>query len=114
MNLKSIEIKFGDRPLQIETGKLAAQADGAVTVRCGDTVVLVTVVASEDPSDRVDFFPMVVDVEEKMYAAGKTPGGLIQREGRPSEISILNARLVDRPIRPSFPKSCRHEVQERN
>ena len=111
MNLKSIEIELGDRPLKLETGKLATQADGAVTVRCGDTTVLVTVVASKEPSERVDFFPMVVDVEEKMYAAGKIPGGFIKREGRPSEKSILNARLIDRPIRPSFPKSCRYEVQ---
>lgn len=111
MNLKSVEIELADRSVVIETGKLAAQADGAVTVRCGDTIVLVTVVGSKEPLAGVDFFPLVVDVEEKMYAAGKIPGGFIKREGRPSEKCILNARLVDRPIRPSFPKSFRHEVQ---
>lgn len=111
MSLQSIEVELADRALKIETGKLAKQADGAVTVRCGDTIVLVTVVGSKEPLEGVDFFPLVVDVEERMYAAGKIPGGFIKREGRPSEKSILNARLIDRPIRPSFPKGFRNEVQ---
>lgn len=111
MDSKRIEISLDGRPLIIETGELAKQANGAVTVRCGDTMVLVTVVSSKEPLEGVDFFPLVVDVEEKMYAAGKIPGGFIKREGRPSEKSILNARLVDRPIRPSFPKDFRYEIQ---
>lgn len=111
MNPKSIEIELAGRILTIETGSLARQADGAVTVRCGDTIVLVAAVGSKEPREGVDFFPLVVDVEERMYAAGKIPGGFIKREGRPSEKSILNARLIDRPIRPSFPKNFRNELQ---
>jgi polyribonucleotide nucleotidyltransferase len=111
LNPKSIEIELAGKTIIIETGKLAGQANGAVTVQCGDTIVLVTVVGSKEPLEGVDFFPLVVDVEEKMYAAGKIPGGFIKREGRPSEKSILNARLVDRPIRPSFPKGFRNEIQ---
>jgi len=111
LDSKRMEISLDGRPLIIETGELAKQASGAVTVRCGDTMVLVTVVSSKEPLEGVDFFPLVVDVEEKMYAAGKIPGGFIKREGRPSEKSILNARLVDRPIRPSFPKDFRYEIQ---
>jgi len=111
LNPKSIEIELAGRILTIETGSLARQADGAVTVRCGDTIVLVAAVGSKEPREGVDFFPLVVDVEERMYAAGKIPGGFIKREGRPSEKSILNARLIDRPIRPSFPKNFRNELQ---
>lgn len=111
MDIKRMETSLDGRQLVIETGELAKQANGAVTVRCGDTMVLVTVVGSKEPLEGVDFFPLVVDVEEKMYAAGKIPGGFIKREGRPSEKSILNARLVDRPIRPSFPKNFRYEIQ---
>ena len=111
MNSKSIDIELAGRTLTIETGSLARQADGAVTVRCGDTIVLVAAVGSKEPREGVDFFPLVVDVEERMYAAGKIPGGFIKREGRPSEKSILNARLIDRPIRPSFPKNFRNELQ---
>jgi len=111
LDSKKMEISLDGRPLIIETGELAKQANGAVTVRCGDTMVLVTVVSSKEPLEGVDFFPLVVDIEEKMYAAGKIPGGFIKREGRPSEKSILNARLVDRPIRPSFPKDFRYEIQ---
>jgi len=111
LDIKRMETSLDGRQLVIETGELAKQANGAVTVRCGDTMVLVTVVGSKEPLEGVDFFPLVVDVEEKMYAAGKIPGGFIKREGRPSEKSILNARLVDRPIRPSFPKNFRYEIQ---
>ncbi len=95
----------------IETGKLAKQANGAVLVRYGDTVVLVTAVAAEEPKEDIDFFPLTVEFEEKFYAAGKIPGGFIKREGKPGEKAILSARLIDRPIRPLFPEGYRNEVQ---
>ncbi len=95
----------------IETGKLAKQANGAVVVRYGDTVVLVTAVAAEEPKEDIDFFPLTVEFEEKFYAAGKIPGGFIKREGKPGEKAILSARLIDRPIRPLFPDGYRNEVQ---
>lgn len=98
------------RQIVLETGKLAGQADGAVVVGCGGTTVLVTVVGSQDEIDR-DFFPLTIDVEERMYAAGKIPGGFFRREGRPSEKSTLTARLTDRPLRPNFPEGMRIEVQ---
>lgn len=96
--------------IEIETGKLASLADGAVVVSCGGTDILVTAMGSKHEVDR-DYFPLVVDVEERMYAAGKIPGGFFRREGRPSEKSILNARLIDRPLRPTFPEGMRIEVQ---
>src|SRR6188472_3436443 len=95
----------------METGKLAEQADGAVVLRYGDTVVLATAVASKEPREGADFFPLTVDYEERMYAAGKIPGGFIKREGRPTEAATLAARLTDRPIRPLFPKGYKSEVQ---
>ncbi|MDQ2689385.1 MAG: exonuclease domain-containing protein, partial [Chloroflexota bacterium] len=95
----------------METGKLAEQADGAVIVRYGDTVVLATAVASKEPREGADFFPLTVDYEERMYAAGKIPGGFIKRESRPSEAAILAMRLTDRPIRPLFPKGYYNDVQ---
>ena len=94
----------------LESGKLAKLADGAVLVGVGDTRVLVTAVASKNPKDQLDFFPLTVDVEEKMYGVGKIPGSFFRREGRASENAILNARLIDRPLRPSFPKGFRNEV----
>jgi polyribonucleotide nucleotidyltransferase len=106
---RSIEIN--GRMLTIETGRVAEQADGAVTVQYGETVVLSTVVGAKEPAEGLDFFPLTVDYEEKMYAAGKIPGGFFKREGRPSEAAILAARLTDRPIRPLFPKGYRNEVQ---
>ncbi len=108
-NLK-VEGSVGGRKLSLETGKLALQADGAVLVTQGETQVLVTVVAGKEPKEGLDFFPLTVDVEERMYAAGKIPGGFFRREGRPSEEAILTARLIDRPLRPSFPKGFRNEV----
>ena len=96
--------------MSIETGKLAALADGAVVVQVGDTVVLSTVATSK-PRDGIDFFPLTVDVEERMYAAGKIPGSFFRREGRPGESAILTCRLTDRPLRPSFPSDFRNEVQ---
>ncbi|MDQ3854824.1 MAG: polyribonucleotide nucleotidyltransferase, partial [Chloroflexota bacterium] len=104
------ETHWGDNALSIETGRLAGQADGAVLVRYGDTVVLATAVRSDQPSP-LDFFPLTVQYEERMYAAGKIPGGFIRREGRPSENATLSARLTDRPLRPLFPKGYKHEVQ---
>jgi polyribonucleotide nucleotidyltransferase len=106
-----VEMTLGGRVLSLETGRLAEQAGGAVLARYGDTVVLAAATASSAPREGVDFFPLTVDVEERMYAAGKIPGGFIKREGRPSEHSILASRLVDRPIRPLFPKGYRNDVQ---
>jgi polyribonucleotide nucleotidyltransferase len=96
--------------MTLETGKLAPQADGAVLVRVGETTILSTVVTSK-PREGIDFFPLTVDVEERMYAAGKIPGGVFRREGRPGEPAILTCRLTDRPLRPSFPEGFRNEVQ---
>ncbi len=107
----SFEIEVGGRRLVIETGKLAGQASGAVTARYGDTVVLVTACTSEKPREGVDFLPLTVDYEERLYAAGKIPGGFIRREGRPSQEATLASRLTDRPIRPLLPKAWRNEIQ---
>ena len=104
-------MELGGRMLTIETGELARQASGSVFVRYGDTCVLSAVTASANPREGVDFFPLTVDYEERMYAAGKIPGGFIKREGRPSEKATLTARLIDRPIRPLFPEGFRHEIQ---
>ncbi len=103
--------EVGGRPLSIETGVLAIQAGGAVTVRYGDTVVLATATMSKDVRPGINFFPLTVDFEEKLYAAGRIPGSFFRREGRPSEQAILLSRLVDRPLRPLFPKGMRNEVQ---
>lgn len=106
------ETEFAGKKLTIETGKLAFLADGAVTVRYGDTVVLATAVVAREPKPDQDFFPLLIDYEERMYAAGKISGSrFIKREGRPSEKAILTARLIDRPIRPLFPKGYRNDVQ---
>lgn len=109
--MQSFETEIGGRKLVIEHGKMAKQANGAVLARYGDTVVLVTATASAEPREGVDFFPLTVDYEEKMYAAGKIPGGFIKREGRPSSDAVLCARLIDRPIRPLFPEGFRNDVQ---
>src|SRR6266487_4463282 len=105
------EAVIGGRVMSIETGRVAEQASGAVLVRYGDTVILTTVVGSDEPREGIDFFPLTVDVEERMYAAGKIPGGFIKREGRASEHAILACRLADRPLRPLFPKGYRNDVQ---
>src|SRR5207302_645546 len=105
------QLEIGGRTLKVETGHVAQQASGAVTVRMGDTMLLVTAVMSSTPREGIDFFPLTCDYEEKLYAAGKIPGGFIRREGRPSEQAILNSRLIDRPIRPLFPKDFRNDVQ---
>lgn len=105
------ELEIGGKTISFETGKIAKQANSAFVVSCGETVVLVTAVSSDEPREGVDFFPLTVDVEEKMYAAGKIPGGFFRREGRPSEKAILSARLIDRPLRPCFPDGYRNDVQ---
>lgn len=107
---KSFRMELAGRPLIVETGKMAKQASGAVLVRYGETVVLVTSTASKEARDGMDFFPLTVDYEEKMYAVGKMPGGFLRREGRPGNSAILNARLIDRPIRPLFDKRCRNDI----
>jgi len=108
---KQFEISFGKESLLIETGKLAKQAGGAVTVKYGGTVVLVTATAAEEPKEDIDFTPLLVEFEERFYAAGKIPGGFFKREGRPGQGAILNARLVDRSIRPLFPELFRNDIQ---
>jgi polyribonucleotide nucleotidyltransferase len=105
-----IERELGGRRLQIETGKVARQAHGAVSVRYGDTMVLSTVVATKEPRD-VDFLPLTVEYRERTYAAGRIPGGFFKREGRPREKEIVSARLIDRPIRPLFPKGFKSDIQ---
>jgi polyribonucleotide nucleotidyltransferase len=107
----SVEIQLGGRLLTIETGKVAKQASGSVTVRYGDTVVLVAAVASAIAKEGLDFFPLTVDYREKLYAAGRIPGGFFKREGRPNEKEVLSSRLIDRPLRPLFPKTFRCETQ---
>src|SRR6266545_2955884 len=109
--LKTYEVNLGDRKLTLETGRMAKQAGGAVVVRSGDSVVLATACASEEPKPNAGFFPLTVDYREYTYAAGKIPGGFIKREGRPSEKEILTSRLIDRPIRPLFPEGFLHETQ---
>ncbi|MCK4326673.1 polyribonucleotide nucleotidyltransferase, partial [bacterium] len=111
MDKKRVEIELEGRKLSIETGQMARLADGAATVQYGDTVVLVTAVASKQPRENVDYLPLFVDYREKTYAAGKIPGGFFKREGRPSEKEVLTARLIDRPLRPLFPPGFRNEVQ---
>ena len=107
----SLESTVGGRKLTIETGKLAGQASGAVTVRYGDTLVLVTATISKQPREGIDFLPLTVDYEERLYAAGKIPGGFIRREGRPSEAATLTSRMTDRPLRPLLPKEWRRDIQ---
>jgi polyribonucleotide nucleotidyltransferase len=106
-----LDIEVGGRTLTLETGRVAGLADGAVWVQYGESVLLATAVSSVAPREGIDFFPLTVEYEERMYAAGKIPGGFIKREGRPGEQAILSARLTDRPIRPLFPKYYRNDVQ---
>ncbi len=107
----SVSAEIAGRTLTLEAGRFAEQADGAVTVRYGDTVLLATVVGAKEPREGVDFFPLTVDYEERMYSAGKIPGNFFKREGRPTTTAILTARLTDRPLRPLFPKGYQNEVQ---
>jgi polyribonucleotide nucleotidyltransferase len=106
-----VSVQVGNQEISFETGHLAKQADGAVVVRAGDTMVLATAQGRMEAREGADFFPLTVDVEERMYAAGKIPGGFFKREGRPTERAILTARMIDRPIRPLWPKGFRNEVQ---
>src|SRR5687768_17728986 len=108
---EKVTAQVGDKQVLIETGKLAKLADGAVTIQCGETIVLVAAVAATKSKPGQDFFPLTVDYREKAAAAGKFPGGYFKREGRPTEKEILTSRLIDRPIRPLFPKGWYNEVQ---
>jgi polyribonucleotide nucleotidyltransferase len=109
--VKTFKIDIGQKNIEIEIGKLAHKANGSVTVRCGDTLLLVTAVASKTARKGIDFLPLSVDVAEKAYAAGKLPGGFFKREGRPGTEAVLNARLIDRPLRPLFPKNFHNAIQ---
>jgi len=108
---QNVELKLGDQTMTIEHGRLAKQANGAVTVRLGDSMVVSTVCSGTEPKLGFDFFPLTVEYREKSYAAGKIPGGFFKREGRPSEKEVLSARIIDRPIRPLFPKDFQSETQ---
>src|SRR5438552_9894345 len=110
-NVATVSLAVGDQEISFESGKLAKQADGAVVVRSGETMVLATAQGRMETREGADFFPLTVDVEERMYAAGKIPGGFFKREGQPTERAILTARMIDRPIRPLWPKGFRNEVQ---
>ncbi|TMB92205.1 MAG: polyribonucleotide nucleotidyltransferase [Chloroflexi bacterium] len=111
MAYQKFETDLAGRPLTIETGHVAEQANGALIIRCGDTVLLVTATASKQPREGIDFFPLTCDYEEKLYAAGRIPGSFPRREGRPSEAAVLASRMIDRPMRPLFPKDFRNDVQ---
>jgi polyribonucleotide nucleotidyltransferase len=108
---KTYVVQVGESSITIESGLLAMQAGGSVSIRLGDSVVLCTATASKRPREGIDFFPLTVDFEERLYAAGRIPGSFFRREGRPSEAAILTARLIDRPLRPLFPKDYRNDVQ---
>src|SRR5438552_5541604 len=108
---RKLEIDFAGRKLSLETGRLAKQAHGAVLAQYGETVVLATVVSAYDARPNIDFLPLTVDYQERTFAAGKIPGGFFKREGRPSEKEILTSRLIDRSMRPLFPKGYDCEVQ---
>src|SRR5246127_5116555 len=109
--IHTFEIDLGDRKITLETGRMAKQANGAVVVRSGDSVVLVSACGNEEPKPGAGFFPLTVDYREYTYAAGKIPGGFIKREGRLSEKEVLTCRLIDRPIRPLFPEGFMNETQ---
>lgn len=104
------ETEVGGKTVSVEIGKYAEQANGSCIVRCGETVVMTNVTVADKPRDGIDFFPLGVDYEEKMYAVGKIPGGFKKREGRASDKAILTSRLIDRPIRPLFPKGFLNDV----
>ena len=110
-NPVTVSLEVSGRTLTIETGLLAEQASGSVTVRYGDTLLLVTATGVREAKEGQPWFPLSVDYEERMYAAGKIPGGFIKREGRPTEAAVLACRLTDRPIRPLFPKGYMADVQ---
>ena len=107
---KTYETELAGRKLVIETGKMAGLANGSVLVRYGDTCVMVNVTASKEPKEGIDFFPLSVDYEEKLYSVGKIPGGFLKREGKPGDKAILTSRAIDRPLRPLYPKDFRNDV----
>ena len=107
---KTYSMELAGRTLTIENGKMAGLANGSVLVKYGETTVLVNVTASKEPKEGIDFFPLSVDYEERLYAVGKIPGGFTKREGKPTDKAILTARAIDRPIRPLFPKDFRNDV----
>ena len=110
-SIQKYSLMIGEKEVELETGRLAKSASASVTVKCGDTVLLVTTVCSNQPRPGIDFFPLLVDYEEKMYCIGKIPGSFSRKEGRPTDKAILTSRLIDRPIRPLFPKGYRNDVQ---
>src|SRR3569623_959317 len=110
-NTHRVELDWGGRKLTLETGRMARQADGAVLATYGETTVLATVVAAKQPREGIDFLPLTVDYQEKVYAAGRIPGGYFKREGRPTEKETLVSRLIDRPVRPLFADGWRCETQ---
>src|SRR5437762_10488856 len=109
--LSTVNVTVGGQDISFETGKLAKQADGSVVVRSGETMVLATAQGRMEPREGADFFPLTVDVEARMYAAGQIPGGFFKRDGRPTARAILTARIIDRPIRPLWPKAYMNETQ---
>ena len=111
---KSFTMELAGRPLTVEVGKVAKQANGAAFMKYGDTTVLSTATASDKPRDGIDFFPLSVEFEEKLYSVGKIPGGFNKREGKASENAILTSRVIDRPMRPLFPKDYRNDVTLNN
>ena len=108
---EEFEVEIGGRTMRFEVGELAQQANGSVLTRYGDTTVLTTAVMAKQPREGIDFFPLLVDYEERQYAVGRIPGGWFKREGRPTEAATLAARMVDRPLRPLFPEGFRNDVQ---
>ena len=108
--VQKLQIEFGGRPFSIETGRVARQANGAVLVQYGETVVLVTAVTAEKKREGVDFIPLTVNYQEMTYAAGRIPGGFFKREGRPSDRETLISRFIDRPLRPLFPKGFQNDI----
>ena len=111
---KSFSMELAGRTLKVDIGRVAAQANGAAFIQYGETTVLSTATASSKPRDGIDFFPLSVEYEEKMYAVGKMPGGFNKREGKASENAILTSRVIDRPMRPLFPKDYRNDVTLNN
>ncbi|MBP5159627.1 MAG: polyribonucleotide nucleotidyltransferase, partial [Lachnospiraceae bacterium] len=111
---KSFSMEIGGKTLTVDIGRVAAQANGAAFMHYGDTTVLSTATASEKPRDGIDFFPLSVEFEEKLYSVGKIPGGFNKREGKASENAILTSRVIDRPMRPLFPKDYRNDVTLNN
>ena len=109
-NYKVFEFEYAGRPLKVETGKVAGLANGSCMISYGETVILACATASAKPRDGIDFLPLSVDYDEKMYSVGKIPGGFLRREGKPSEKAVLTSRVIDRPIRPLFPKDLRNDV----